>query len=71
MEDQMLNERKKPNVPMPPEPRQATSLALSSACSSRVGSGGCGGGYPLGNKVRLAVRVVLRMNGGDRKLDSM
>lgn len=56
---------------MPPEPLQATSLALRSACSSKVGSGGCGAGYPLGNKVRLAVRVALRMKAGDRKFCSM
>ena len=56
---------------MPPEPCQATSLALRSACSSNVGSGGGGAGYPLGNKVRLAVRVVLRMKAGDRKFCSI
>ena len=70
-----MNEKKKKRgkayIPIPPEPLQATSLALSCACSSRIGSGGCGAGYPLGNKVRFAVRVVLRMKVGDRKFCSM
>ena len=52
-------------------PLHATSLALHSACSSGDGIGGCGPGYPFGKRVRFAVRVVLRMKAGERKLYSM
>lgn len=46
------------------------SFARISACSSGVGSGGVGPGYPVGNSVRFAVLVVFRMNAGDIKLAS-
>jgi hypothetical protein len=58
------------NIPMPPLPLHATSLALSSACSSGEGSTGGGPGYPFGKKVRLAVLIIVRMKAGERKFDN-
>lgn len=58
------------NIPMPPLPLHATSLALSSACSSGEGSTGGGPGYPFGKRVRLAVLVIVRMRAGERKSDN-
>jgi len=55
---------------MPPLPLQATSLALSSACSSGEGSIDGGAGYPFGKKVRLAVLVTARMKAGERNSDN-
>jgi len=56
--------------PIPPLPLHATSLALSSACSSGEGSTGGGPGYPLGKRVRLAVLITVRMKAGERRSDN-
>jgi len=56
------------SLPKPPVGLQANSFALISACSSGVGSTGGGAGYPLGKRVRLAVRTMLKRNVDDRVL---
>jgi hypothetical protein len=66
-----IQHENKKNIPSPPLPLHATSRARSSACSSGVGSGGCGPGYPFGNSVRLLRRTVFRMKAGDRNWCSM
>lgn len=58
------------NIPMPPLPLHATSLAFSSACSSGEGSIGGGPGYPFGKRVRLVVLIMVRMKAGERKFDN-
>jgi hypothetical protein len=60
------NKRKEYDLPSPLFPLQATSLSLIAACSSGVGSRGGGAGYPFGNRVRLAVRVLLMKKFGER-----
>lgn len=70
MSDQSTFHEKDRNVPIPPLPLHATSLALSSACSSGEGSTGGGPGYPFGKRVRLAVLMVVRMRAGERKSDN-
>ena len=70
MSGQSTLHEKDRNIPMPPLPLHARSLALSSACSSGEGSTGGGPGYPFGKRVRLAVLVIVRMKAGERKSDN-
>lgn len=52
--------------PLPPFPLHDSNLFLICNCSSNVGSGGGGPGYPLGNKVFFAVLTVFKINVGDK-----
>ncbi len=59
------------NIPREPLGFHETRRARMVACSSGVGSGGAGAGYPLGKSVRFAMRTILVTNCGERLLYSV
>jgi hypothetical protein len=58
------------NLPNSPRGLHRTNLSLIAACSSGVGSGGGGAGYPFGNNIRLAVRTMCMVNDFENDLMS-